>query len=33
MRYADSPVGKLSGGEQQRLLIAQALLTDPKYCF
>lgn len=28
--YADAPVGKLSGGEQQRLLIAQALLTDPK---
>jgi zinc/manganese transport system ATP-binding protein len=29
-RYADAPVGVLSGGEQQRLLIAQALLTDPK---
>ncbi|MEY8763587.1 MULTISPECIES: metal ABC transporter ATP-binding protein [Clostridium] len=29
-RYADFPVGKLSGGEQQRLLIAQALLTDPQ---
>jgi zinc/manganese transport system ATP-binding protein len=28
--YADAPIGKLSGGEQQRLLIAQALLTDPK---
>jgi len=27
---AQSPVGRLSGGEQQRLLIAQALLTDPK---
>lgn len=29
-RYADFPVGRLSGGEQQRLLIAQALLTHPK---
>jgi zinc/manganese transport system ATP-binding protein len=29
-RFADSPVGQLSGGEQQRLLIAQALLTDPQ---
>ena len=28
--YADAPVGKLSGGEQQRLLIAQALIADPK---
>jgi zinc/manganese transport system ATP-binding protein len=28
-RYADAPVGQLSGGEQQRLRIAQALLGDP----
>ena len=28
--YADAPVGRLSGGEQQRLLIAQALCADPK---
>lgn len=27
--YADRPVGLLSGGEQQRLRIAQALITDP----
>jgi zinc/manganese transport system ATP-binding protein len=30
IHLADMPVGKLSGGEQQRLLIAQALLTHPK---
>lgn len=28
--YADAPVGLLSGGEQQRLRIAQALVGDPK---
>ena len=27
--YAEAPVGTLSGGEQQRLRIAQALLGDP----
>ncbi len=33
LRLSDMPVGKLSGGEQQRLLIAQALLTNPKILF
>ncbi len=28
--YADRPIGTLSGGEQQRLLIAQALVTQPR---
>ncbi|MEC5180715.1 metal ABC transporter ATP-binding protein [Arthrobacter sp. CG_A4] len=28
--YAKTPVGQLSGGEQQRLRVAQALATDPK---
>jgi len=27
--YADAPVGRLSGGEQQRLRIAQALVSEP----
>jgi zinc/manganese transport system ATP-binding protein len=29
-RYAKRPVGRLSGGEQQRLLIAQALVSEPR---
>ncbi len=29
LHYADAPVGLLSGGEQQRLRIAQALVGDP----
>lgn len=28
--YADRPIGQLSGGEQQRLLIAQALIRRPR---
>ncbi len=30
LHLAEAPVGRLSGGEQQRLLIAQALLTGPQ---
>ena len=29
-RYAKQPVGRLSGGEQQRLRVAQALVGDPE---
>jgi zinc/manganese transport system ATP-binding protein len=29
-RYATRPIGRLSGGEQQRLLIAQALVSQPR---
>jgi zinc/manganese transport system ATP-binding protein len=28
--YADAPVGRISGGEQQRLRVAQALVGDPR---
>jgi len=28
--YAERPIGELSGGEQQRLLIAQALVREPR---
>ncbi len=28
--YADRPIGEISGGQQQRLLIAQALVTGPR---
>jgi zinc/manganese transport system ATP-binding protein len=28
--YADRPIGQLSGGEQQRLLLAQALVGQPR---
>ena len=29
-RYASRPIGELSGGEQQRLLLAQALVSQPR---
>ncbi|MCD2191479.1 metal ABC transporter ATP-binding protein [Actinomycetospora soli] len=29
LEYSDAPVGSLSGGEQQRLRVAQALVGDP----
>ncbi len=29
MHFADAPVGRLSGGEQQRLMLAQALVSGP----
>ena len=28
--YANGPIGRLSGGEQQRLRVAQALVSDPE---
>ena len=28
--YADRPIGRLSGGEQQRLVLAQALISKPR---
>jgi zinc/manganese transport system ATP-binding protein len=28
--FADAPIGSLSGGEQQRLRVAQALLSEPQ---
>jgi zinc/manganese transport system ATP-binding protein len=33
LQFANAPVGHLSGGEQQRLLIAQSLITNPQILF
>ena len=30
LEHAESPIGQLSGGEQQRLRLAQALVSDPR---
>jgi zinc/manganese transport system ATP-binding protein len=30
LHYADAPISRLSGGEQQRLMLAQALVGDPE---
>ncbi len=30
LHLAEAPIGQLSGGEQQRLLMAQAMITNPK---
>lgn len=32
-RYADRPLGKMSGGEQQRIRIGQAIASDPQLLF